>query len=129
MTDKLNTGIELSLEATVKKADTARSFGSGLLDVYATPAMITFMERTSMELVQDYLPEAYGTVGIHVEVNHIKASSVGARVVCRAKLVNISDRKLSFEVAVSERGETVGSGVHDRFIINEKKFIEKLNQQ
>ncbi len=129
MTDKLITGIELSLETTVREADTARNYGSGLLDVYATPAMIAFMERTSMELVQDYLPEAYGTVGIHVEVNHIKACLPGAKVVCRSTLVNISDRKLSFEVTVSEREEIVGSGVHKRYIINEKKFIQKLDQQ
>ena len=128
MMDKLTTGIELSMETRVREADTARSYGSGLLEVYATPAMIAFMERTSMELVQDYLSKGFGTVGIRVELNHIKASPVGAKVVCRSTLIKINDRKLSFEVVVSENGETVGSGIHDRFIINEKKFIEKLNQ-
>jgi predicted thioesterase len=129
MINKLTTGIELSLETTVREADTARSYGSGLLEVYATPAMIAFMERTSMELVQDYLSEGFGTVGIRVELNHVKASPVGAKVVCRSTLIKISDRKLSFEVVVSENGDTVGSGIHDRFIIDEKKFIAKLNQQ
>jgi predicted thioesterase len=128
MAYNLETGIELSLEATVREADTARNYGSGLLDVYATPAMIAFMEKTSMELVQDYLPEGYGTVGIHVDVNHTRASSVGSSIVCRAKLVKVNDRILSFEVEVSERGEKIGSGSHDRYIINEDKFLEKLNQ-
>ncbi len=128
MTYNIKAGIELSLQTTVKDTDTALSYGSGLLDVYASPAMIAFMELTSMKLVQKHLPKGYGTVGTKVEVNHIKASSVGATLLCSATLINVSDRKLRFEVTVTENGETVGSGIHDRYIINEKKFIEKLNQ-
>lgn len=128
MTDNIKAGIELSLQTTVKEADTALSYGSGRLNVYASPAMIAFMERTSMELVQKHLPQGYGTVGIKVDVNHIKASAAGATLLCRATLVEVSDKKLRFEVIVTEKGKTVGSGIHDRYIINEKKFIEKLNQ-
>ncbi len=128
MTDKIKTGIELSLQTQVGKTDIARYYGSGLLDVYATPAMVAFMEKTSMELVQEYLPEGYGTVGIKIDVDHLKASAPGAILLCRSTLIEISDRKLRFEVEVTEEGVKVGSGSHERYIINEKRFIEKLGQ-
>jgi len=52
--------------------------GSGDLEVYATPSMIAFMENTAKSLVTDELPVGYTTVGINMNVNHIKASPVGA---------------------------------------------------
>lgn len=129
MTGKLVPGISKTLKKEVLSSDSARAYGSGLLDVYATPAMIAFMEKTSMEAVQAYLPDGYGTVGTKINIDHIKASSVGAKLECRASLIELENRKLRFEVKVSEKGEVVGSGVHERYIIEEKRFIEKLNQK
>ena len=81
-----------------------------------------------MELVQDYLPEGYGTVGTRIEVSHIKASKVGASLDCRATLIDYENRRLRFEVAVHEEGEVVGSGIHERYIIEEEKFLQKLEE-
>ena len=74
----LKEGTSLIKETKVTENETAIKIGSGDLEVYATPSMIAFMENTAKNLVTDELPVGYTTVGINMNVNHIKASPVGA---------------------------------------------------
>ena len=51
---------------------------------------------------------------------------MGQRVTCESTLVEVDRRRLVFEVvAKDERGE-IGRGRHERFVIDTKKFMEKL---
>ena len=56
-------GIQGSMSVVVTKELTAAQVGSGLLPVYATPAMIALMENTACQSVAPYLEEGQGTVG------------------------------------------------------------------
>ena len=42
----LETGIKGTRTVTVNEANTAKTMGSGTLDVFATPALIALMEET-----------------------------------------------------------------------------------
>jgi predicted thioesterase len=126
MTDQLKPGIKYKTEIIVEKENTATAFGSGTTEVFATPAMIAFMEHAAMNCVKIFLLEGNSTVGIHINVSHIKATPVGMKVYCKAKLLEIDGRKLMFEVIASDEEGGIGSGTHTRFIINEKEFIDKL---
>jgi len=119
-------GMEIVLDTRVKEADTARVYGSGLLDVYSTPAMVAFMEKTSMELVQPHLEEGYGTVGMLVDIRHLKAVPPGARIRCSSTLAETDGNKLRFEVRVFNDSGIIGEGIHERYIINEKRFLSKI---
>ncbi|OYT12332.1 MAG: hypothetical protein B6I18_01075 [Bacteroidetes bacterium 4572_112] len=122
----LETGIERILELKVTQEDTANAMGSGNLDVYATPAMIAGMERCAMDLVQSYLEFGYTTVGTAVNIKHIKATPVGVRVNTVARLIEIDDKKLVFEVESYDTNGMIGTGTHNRYIINEIEFNNNL---
>lgn len=128
MNKDIQEGKELELTTIVKESDTARVYGSGLLDVYSTPAMVAFMEKTSMELVQPMLGEGYGTVGIALDINHVKAVPVGEQLRCMSRLSAVEGNKLTFSVEVSCDSGLVGEGSHLRYIIDEKIFLSKINK-
>ena len=94
--------------------------------MFATPALVALMESTCLGSVLPFLPEGWGTVGVKVDIVHTRATPVGQRVTCESTLVEVDRRRLVFEVvAKDERGE-IGRGRHERFVIDTKKFMEKL---
>lgn len=122
-------GIKGHQEMIVTKEVTAKAMGSGVLDVFATPAMLALMEKTAFTSVADHLEEGCGTVGTKVEIEHVAASPVGMKVICDSELVAIEGRKLVFAVEAHDAQGLIGKGTHERFIVGNEKFMEKANQK
>jgi fluoroacetyl-CoA thioesterase len=125
MSEALKPGISFSLKKKVTHNDTAAFYGSGLHEVFSTPAMIALMEGTSVKVVEPYLDKDEGTVGTAVNVRHLKSTPVGMEVTCTAVLINVDDRRLTFSVEAFNENEKIGEGTHERFIINNSRFKEK----
>jgi predicted thioesterase len=123
---KLATGIEHTTNKVVEYADTAAAYGSGLVEVFATPAMIAMMEKTCLQLVQANLDKGYTTVGTAVDIKHIKATLKGERVTCTAKLTETDGAKLVFRVEAFDEVGMIGMGTHKRFIVDNDKFMKSL---
>lgn len=119
-------GLDLIKELVVTQKQTASEYGSGSLDVFATPAMISLMEGVSKDIVESYLPKGYTTVGIAVDVKHIKATPVGMKVKCKSTLVKIEGKKLFFDVEAWDEREKIGQGSHIRYIVNSMEFMKKI---
>jgi fluoroacetyl-CoA thioesterase len=86
--------------------------------VLSTPGMIAVMERTAAVLAYANLPDGLATVGFEVCVKHVAAAAEGSRCSVRATLREIVDnRKLRFDVEVTEGGRTIGVGTHERRVI------------
>ncbi|NLA23445.1 MAG: thioesterase, partial [Bacteroidales bacterium] len=60
-------GLERIDEKVVGENDLATFYGSGLIEVFSTPAMIAFAEYNCMMSVENILPEELSTVGTHVD--------------------------------------------------------------
>jgi predicted thioesterase len=125
----LRIGLEYELEIIVTPKDTAKAYGSGLVEVFATPAMIALMEKTSLELVTPFLEPGKNTVGTEVHVKHIKATPLGQRVQSWAQLTEMDGNKLTFSVEAYDENGLIGSGFHKRYIIDEAQFMAKLENQ
>ena len=110
----------------VEHKDTAAVYGSGSLEVFATPAMIALMEKTCLESVNSKIGEGNTTVGIFVNIKHLKASPVGAVIRCDSKLIEVDRKRLVFEVQCLEGETLIGEGVHERFVVDSQKFMAKL---
>lgn len=110
----------------VEHKDTAAVYGSGSLEVFATPAMITLMEKTCLDSVNDKLGEGNTTVGISVNIKHLKASPIGSLIRCDSKLVDVDRKRLVFEVQCFEDDILIGEGIHERFVVDSEKFMAKL---
>ena len=119
-------GIKGRQELVVSKELTAKHIGSGTVLVFATPMMIALMEKTSQMSVKPSLEAGQETVGTHVDVSHDSAVPVGRKVWCESEVIDVDRRKITFKVAVYDDNGIVGQGTHERFIIDVKKFSEKL---
>lgn len=122
----LTIGLKGHLEEVVTPEMSAARVGSGLVDVLATPMMISLIERTCNESVLPHLDEGQGTVGTLVNVAHTAATPIGMRVWCDSELVEIDRRRLVFNVKAFDQCGPIGEGTHERFIIDTAKFIEKV---
>jgi len=120
----LKTGITGKNEQIVEIKDTAAAYGSGLVKVFASPAMIALMEKTCLDSVAKYLDQTENTVGIKVNVSHIKATPMGETVTCRSELIEIDRKRLVFKVWAEDKKGKIGEGFHERFIIDKAKFMD-----
>lgn len=125
----LREGLQGKVERIVEEKDTALSFGSGGVTVFATPMMVGMMENASLKAVDKFLPEGYTTVGTHLDVSHMAATPVGMKVRAQSKLVKIEGKALTFRVEVYDKVEKVGEGTHRRFIVPLEKFISRCNSK
>ncbi len=121
-------GIIGKSEKTVTIKDTAKMFGSGSIEVFATPLMIGLMENSALNCVDDLLPDGYSTVGINVTVDHIAATPVGDIVRSEATLIKIDGKKLTFNVEAFDTKQMIGKGTHTRYIVDVDKFNDKVKR-
>jgi len=119
-------GKSFSQHIQVTESQTAIQYGSGLLPVFATPALIALMENTAMQLID--LPDGCSSVGISINMQHVKASPVGAIVQCTATVSAIEGRKYTFDiVATDSNSDIIGKAIHERVIVDIERFMRKIS--
>lgn len=127
MQTQLRMGLKGRAEAIVHEKNTAKSMGSGSLEVFATPALVALMEAAAVNAL--VLDEGESSVGTALEIKHSAATPIGLKVWAEAELVEVDRRRLVFEVKAYDDVEEIGSGRHERFIIQEERFLSKALQK
>lgn len=114
---------------TVTEEMTAMKVGSGLLPVYATPQMIALIECTAKDSIQPLLDENQGSVGTLISVSHVSATPVGMKVTCHTTVTEVDRKRIVFTVEVKDEAGLIGKGTHERFLIENGKFMEKVTNK
>lgn len=122
-------GLSAVIKATVTEEDTAARWGSGLVPVYSTPALVALLESAAVRLLEGRLGQGQTSVGVRIEVRHLAATPVGMQVRARAELVEVDGRRLAFRVEAWDEIEKIGEGAHDRFIVDEAKFMSRAMEK
>ncbi|CEJ06937.1 Thioesterase protein [Acididesulfobacillus acetoxydans] len=116
-------GIKGERRTEVSAGNTAKAMGSGLLEVFATPAMIALMEGAAVQALEPYQASSVGTA---LEVRHLAATPLGMRVRAVAQLIEVERRRLVFSVEAFDEVEKIGEGRHERFLIQDEAFLKKV---
>jgi fluoroacetyl-CoA thioesterase len=89
------------------------------VSVLSTPGMIAMIERNAAILAASHLPDGKATVGFEVCVKHVAGATEGSRCMAAATLREVEDgRKLRFDVEVREGDRVIGTGTHERRVID-----------
>lgn len=123
----LNTGILGEQTVMVDETNTAKTMGSGSLNVFATPAMIALIEKTALMSIASELEEGQTTVGTSLNIQHLAATPVGMKVTAKTELVEVDRRRLVFSAAVYDEAGLIGKGTHERFLVDGEKFQSKTD--
>jgi len=111
-------GLEATVELAVPFEWTIQNYDPRLPAVLSTPAMIGMMEMASAQAVRDELPPGAITVGTRIEVDHLKAATVGANVRAHARLAGYKGRFLIFETVARSGEHVIGRGRVFRAIVD-----------
>ena len=123
--NNLTPGLSAELSIFVSEADTASRWGSGLVPVYSTPALVGLMEAAAVKALGDQLEPGQTTVGGHIDVHHLAATPVGMSVRARAVLTAHEGRRLTFQIEAWDEVEKIGEALHERFLIDTEKFVSR----
>jgi predicted thioesterase len=119
----LRIGLRGEVSTTVSEAQTAAAIGSGLVPVFATPAMVALLETAAVRALEGHLDAGDTTVGTWLDVAHMAATPIGEHVRAEAELEAIDGRKLTFALRAFDEHEQIGRGRHHRMIVSEGRFM------
>ena len=100
-------------------------------NVFSTPSMIAEMEETCRLLLKEEFlqDEDWDSVGTLVNIRHLKATPVGTEVKLKARVIDVKDKRVTFEVDAVDKIEKIGEGLHERTVINVPEFKERFNKK
>ena len=122
----LSPGLSAELNHVVTDDDTAARWGSGLVPVFSTPALVGLLEAAAVKALAGQFATGQTTVGGHIDVRHLAATPVGMTVRARAELTGVEGRILTFQVEAWDDVERIGQGLHERVVIDTQKFLSRV---
>lgn len=116
-----------SCTMVVEAEHLANRFKDPLLPpVFATPMMVLAIENAALTAIKPYLEAGESAVGSRVDLQHVAATPLGQRVTAWAEVTAVSGRRVEFKVRAEDETEEIGTGTHERVVIDLRKFGERL---
>ena len=116
-------GLKISKEFTVDEEDTARSIGSGTLEVLATPRIVQLVENLCVILLKDEMDKMTTTVGSKFDINHISPTFLKRAFKIEVTLSKVEDKKLTFTFKATDQAGEIANGTHIRYIVDTGRFL------
>jgi fluoroacetyl-CoA thioesterase len=111
----------------VGPAHLANRFKDAILPpVFSTPYLILIMENAALNAVKQYLEPGESAVGTRIDVRHLVATPVGREVVGHAEVTGMDGRKIFFRVWATDGAEEIGTGIHERTVVNVSRIVERM---
>jgi predicted thioesterase len=125
----LAAGLKYSRTVTVTDDMTPSHLRNDPIRVLSTPDMIRLIEQTAIEATQPSLKPGQATVGTRVDIAHLAATPVGMTLTITVELVEVDRRRLGFRIEVRDELDEVGTGTHERFIIEAAQRMPRLEEK
>ncbi len=125
---EISLGLKLERSLTVDKSRVITFMGEDL-HVYETPSMIADMEYACRDLLVEHLPAGFDSVGTVVDVQHLAATPAQERISISVTVVEVDGRRIRFRCEARDALELVGSGMHERFVVEVERHRERIRRK
>lgn len=129
MAQKLEIGRSYQSQTRVEEWMTAEKAGNKGVDVLSTPMLIQLIEQAAMNCVAPALGPDDITLGTHIELAHLAATPVGMIVRTEVEVTAIEGRRITFAVTAFDEQEKIAEGMHERYVSERGKFLERLEEK
>ena len=130
MKDNLRIGLVDSAEFEITEQMLAKNVGSGDAEVLATPVLLNMMESLCAKMIaQNQEDESFTSVGALANLSHVAPTPPGMKVNLKATVIGLDRKKVTFRIEARDEIELVSIGIHERVILNRKKFEEKASRK
>ncbi len=85
--------------------------------ILSTPCLILMMERTARNCLDRLVGDNKTSVGYRIDIRHRKSVNEGDKVRVEARLVYFDGRRAVFHITAYSKGEVVGEGIHERYVV------------
>jgi fluoroacetyl-CoA thioesterase len=122
----IKVGMSAERILTVTPDRTVRHVIPTMPAVFGTPMMIMEMELASADAIAAHLEPGWVTVGTEVDIRHLAASPVGAKVRTTARVIAVERRVIRFAVEAFDGERRIGEGRHARGLVNLATFNKRF---
>jgi fluoroacetyl-CoA thioesterase len=120
-------GAQGSYMHRVESAHLANTFKDSILPpVFSTPYLVLIMENAALNAIKQYLEAGESAVGTRIDVRHLVATPVGREVVGHAQVTGSEGRKIFFRVWATDGEEEIGTGTHERTVVDISRIVERM---
>jgi fluoroacetyl-CoA thioesterase len=122
-------GASATVDLVVREADCASALQlsddprDNFPSVFATTRMIALMELAGARLMHPLLHPGEMSVGAHVDVSHIAATPIDAKVTATATYHGRDGKLFVFDVIAHDPAGEIGRGTHKRAIISRDRLV------
>ncbi|MGY1836660.1 thioesterase family protein [Blastococcus sp. SYSU DS0510] len=123
MSSTLEPGVQGVLERTVEAEHCTRR---GEYDIFSTPNLVLLLEEAAIEALAPHLRGDQASVGSKVDVAHTAPTLRGQTVKATATVTEVDRRRVAFDIRVEDDTEVIGTGTHERFVVDLPGFESRL---
>ena len=105
----------------------ANEVGSGELNILSTPSLLAFIENTCMLKINENITSDQTSLGVKVELKHLKPSLENQEVECCIQNVTNQNNKWLFDIEVKSKDKLIAICQHTRYVVSKKEFIDKIS--
>ena len=114
----------------LKRLNVTDELPAVIYDVRTLPSFYQMMVADGrIENLSPYLEEDETTVGTKLDIHHTAATPEGLVATASAEIVGVCGREISFHITVSDTAGEIGTGTHQRFLVDAARFMEKARRR
>lgn len=99
----------------------------GMPRVFATAYMVGLMEWACVEQIAPYFDKGEGSLGVHVDVNHVAPTPPGLTVTVESTIDAMDDRSVWFSVKLHDDSDLISEGRHKRALVQWDRFQGRVD--